>query len=135
MDDTRAVVERFSGLWEQHYQQAMTMVAPDIVYRLNVDSEAMPLGGETIGWDAVNAIMMRSREVFEYLVYRPRILSVEGDTARLRVELVLRHRASGELLMVNMRAVNRVRDGMIVAVDEYVDAPMIETFMRLMGTE
>lgn len=133
MQDTRAIVERFTGLWEQRYLDAMTMVAPDIVYSLNVDNAAVPLGGETVGWDAVNAAMTRGREVFDYLVYRPRILTVEGETARLRTELMLRHRASGELLNVQMRAVITVRDGMIARVEEFVDAPMVETFMRLMA--
>lgn len=125
------VVEAMFKRWEADPASAMKIVAPDIVYTLNVSPEALSLGGETVGWDAVNKLMMDIREVFDYLVFRPRILSVEGNTVRSRIELLLRHKASGELLSGQMRSVIQVRDGYVTRVDEYVDAPMIEAFMRL----
>lgn len=107
------------------------MVARDIVYTLNVDPGTLMLGGEFTGWDTVNARMMGIREVFEYLIYIPRILGANGDQVRSQIELIFKHRASGELLIGSMRSVVTVRDGMIARVDEYVDAPLIESFMRL----
>lgn len=109
----------------------MHLCAPDIIYTLNVDPETHQLGGETVGWEAVNAMMLGIRDVFDYLVYRPRILGVEGNKVRVRVEIVFRHRPSGELLTGSIRAVHTVRDDRIVRVDEYVDAAMLEAFMRL----
>lgn len=127
---------------QAHYAQwagdpagAMARVAPDIVYTLNVSPDDLPLGGETAGWDAVNSLMLGIRDVFDYLVYKPRILSVQDNVVRARVELVLRHKDSGELLMGQMRSVLTVRDGLVARVDEFVDAPMIETFMRLFSRD
>ena len=120
--------------WAEDPSGCMMKVAPDIVYRLNVSPDALPLGGETVGWDAVNAIMLGIRDVFDYLVYNPRILSVEGNVVRARIELMLCHRPSGEILTGHMRSEFTVRDGLIARVGEYVDAPMIESFMRLGGT-
>lgn len=112
-----------------------TLVAPDVVYNLNVSREALPLGGETSGWEAVNEILLGIRKLFDYLVYKPRILTVEDNIVRARIELVLRHKPSGEIFTGQMRSVFTVRDGLIVRVEEYVDAPMVESFMRLVSGE
>ena len=132
MPSPAEVTQTFLTRWADDPAGTMaTMVARDIVYTLNVTPDAVPIGGETVGWDAVNAKMMGIREVFDYLVYKPRILSADGDKVRARVELIFRHKTSGELLMGQMRTVVTVRDGMIARVDEYVDAPLIESFMRM----
>ncbi len=132
MNSPAEIVQTFLTRWAEDPAGTMaTMVAPDIVYTLNVMPEAILLGGETVGWDAVNAKMMGIREVFDYLVYIPRILGADGQKVRARVELIFRHKASRELLMGQMRTVVTVRDEQVVRVDEYVDAPLIESFMRM----
>lgn len=132
MQSPYEITQTFLKRWADDPAGAMaTMVAPDIVYTLNVSPHAMGLGGETIGWDAVNAKMMAIRDVFDYLVYKPRIQGGEGDRVRARIELIFRHKTSGELLMGQMRTVVTVRDGLIARVEEYVDAPLIEAFMRM----
>ena len=132
MQSRAEVTETFLKRWADDPAGTMaTMVAPDIVYTLNVMPEAILLGGETVGWEAVNAKMMGIREVFDYLIYIPRILGVEGDKVRARVELIFQHKASRELLMGQMRTVVTVRGEQVVRVDEYVDAPLIESFMRM----
>jgi len=132
MQSPAEVTETFLTRWATDPAGTMAdMVARDIVYSLNVTPEAVQIGGETVGWDAVNAKMMGIREVFDYLVYKPRILGVDGDKVRARVELIFRHKVSGELLMGQMRTVVTVRDEQIARVEEYVDAPLIESFMRM----
>ena len=126
------VTETFLKRWADDPAGTMAeMVAPDIVYTLNVSPDAVQIGGETVGWDAVNAKMMGIREVFDYLVYIPRILGADGDQVRARIELIFRHKTSRELLTGNMRTVVTVRDGKVARVDEFVDAPLIESFMRM----
>ncbi|WP_072396589.1 nuclear transport factor 2 family protein [Hyphomicrobium sp. CS1GBMeth3] len=134
MQSPHDVVHALLHQWAADPAGAMkTKVAPDVVYTLNVSPDALPLGGETVGWDAVNEILLGIRKIFDYLVYKPRILSVDGNVVRARIELVLRHRPSGEVFTGQMRSVFTVRDGLVTRVDEYVDAPMVETFMRLVS--
>lgn len=130
------VVHALLHQWASDPAGAMrTLVAPDVVYNLNVSRDALPLGGETSGWEAVNEILLGIRKLFDYLVYKPRILTVEDNIVRARIELVLRHKPSGEIFTGQMRSVFTVRDGLIVRVEEYVDAPMVESFMRLVSGE
>ncbi len=109
----------------------MADCAPDVVYSLNVSPDALQLGGETVGWDAVNSMMLAIRDVFDYLIYILRIMAVDGDVVRVNSEIIFRHKHSGELLTGNLRSVLTARDGLVARVDEYVDAPLIESFMRL----
>lgn len=127
------IVSALLHRWRVDPAGAMASVAPDIVYTLNVSPDALNLGGETVGWEAVNGRLLGIREVFDYLVYRPRIMAVDGFLVRACIELMLRHKASGEILTGQMRSIFTVRDGMIARVDEYVDAPMVESFMRLVS--
>ncbi len=134
MRSALATVEALLGKWRVDPAGCMrAFVAPHIVYTLNVSPDLHALGGETSGWDAVNAKMLGIREHFEYLVYRPRIFTVQGNQVRARIEFMYRHRATGEMLTGTFRSVLSVEDGMVVRVDEFVDAPLIEAFMRLVS--
>jgi len=126
------VTEAVLGRWRDDPAGCMAAyVHPDVIYTLNVSPDALLLGGETHGRDAVTAKMLGIRDQFDYLVYKPRVFSIRGDTVRTRIEFVYLHKRSGELLSGRMRSVFTVRDGLIVRVDEFVDAAMIESFMRL----
>ena len=124
------LVQSFASRWQHDHVNAMTLVSPSVVYRLNVAHDTLPIGGEMVGAESIYAQMMSVRAIFDYLVYKPRILSVDGETVRVLVEFVLRHRVSRELLFINMRSVYHVKDDLIVVIDEFVDAPMVEAFMR-----
>jgi ketosteroid isomerase-like protein len=126
------VAQAYLDRWPDDFAGAMRdLLASDIVYCLNVDREALHIGGETVGWSAVNAKMLELRAMFDYLVFRPRLLSAQGNVVRYRIEFLLRHCASQEILSFSLRCVVTVRDRHITRIDEYVDAPQIETFMRL----
>jgi ketosteroid isomerase-like protein len=126
------VTEALLGRWRVDPAGCMaSFVATDVVYTLNVSPDALALGGETRGWDAVNAKMTGIREVFDYLVFKPRIFAVRGNEVRTRIEFAFRHKRSGQILSGQMRTIFQVQRGFIVRVDEYVDAPLVESFMRL----
>jgi ketosteroid isomerase-like protein len=127
----REVAEDHYGNWAADPVRAMEKCAPDVAYTLNVSPDALQIGGETVGREAVKAMMLAIREVFDYLVYIPRIMAVDGVAVRVNIEIIFRHKASGELLTGQIRSILTARDGLVGRVDEYVDAPMIEAFMRL----
>lgn len=128
------IVETLLGSWRDDPAGCMaTLMAPDVVYTLNVSSQALPLGGETRGLEAVSAKLLGVRVVFDYLIYRPCVLGVHGEEVRARIDFTLRHKLSGEKLTGQMRSVYRVRDGRVVRIDEYADAPLIESFMRMVS--
>ncbi|WP_411014279.1 nuclear transport factor 2 family protein, partial [Salmonella sp. s50237] len=95
MQSPEAVVESFHAAWiEGDIERAMQHVAEDAVYALHLSDELLPFAGVTKGRLAIAEALAQVRRVFEYLVYRPHTIVVEGATVRMRVEHIYRHRAS-----------------------------------------
>lgn len=117
--------------WHEDPMGAKDVFAADVVTTMNVDADIIPMGGEIVGRDGLMAKVLQFREVFEILEYQPRICGVDGNIVRSRVNMLLRHRRSGEIVLCKKRSVYEVRDNLIVRVDEYVDRAMMETFIRL----
>lgn len=129
------VVRRFNAYWiAGDIEAAIQFVAEDCVYALYISDEVLPFGGETRGRDNIKAAFRMMRDQFEYVLYRPKILKVDRDMVRQRVEFMYRHRKSGETLSGNFRLILLVKDGRLVRGDEYHDRAMVETFMRLFTT-
>ncbi|MBN8912325.1 MAG: nuclear transport factor 2 family protein [Rhizobiales bacterium] len=127
-----AVVEAFNRAWIRgDIDDAMRVVAPDCVYALYISDELLTHGGETRGRDNIRAALTEVRIDFEYVLYRPYNVVLDGDVCRYRVEFMYRHRRSGEMLNGNLRFLMQVRDGLIVRADEYHDRAMVEAFLRL----
>lgn len=91
----------------------------------------MPFGGEKRGKEACRDLLFSILADFDYLKYEPSILGVRGDTVRTQVRFTYQHRATGETLDGTRRLVFQIRDGLIVRVDGYHDARLVDAFMRL----
>lgn len=119
--------------WLDEPLRAYELFSPGIVTTMNVDGAAIPMGGIVNGRDEFFAQLGRFRDVFEILKYKPRIYAAEGDIVRSRVDMLLRHRKSGEVVMCKKRTVYTIQNGVMVRIDEYVDQAMMETFMRMVS--
>lgn len=128
------VVRRFNAAWiPGDLDTAIKLVGENAVYNLYISEDLLPVGGQTVGRARIEAGLRTVRQQFEYVLYRPMELTVEGQDVRHQVEFMYRHRASGELLSGRFRMVMRVEDGLIVRADEYHDRAKVEAFLRLFG--
>ncbi len=133
-NERETIVRRFLALWAAgNIEACVDFFADDAVYALYISREAVPCGGETAGRQNIEAALRQIRLAWEYLVFRPHSFVTVGDTVRLRVEHMYRHRASGEVLSGTFRLVFKLRDGLLVRADEYHDRAMVEAFVRLHG--
>jgi ketosteroid isomerase-like protein len=129
------VVVRFNTAWAAgNLPAAMQFVAEHAVYTLYIDGELLPVGGDTVGRADIEEGLRLLRRQFEYLLYRPRDMHLDGGTARYQVEFMYRHRTSGEILSGRFRIVLRIEDGLIVRAEEYHDRARVEAFLRLYGS-
>ena len=128
------VVREFTRFWTAgDIDSALLLIAEDAVYALYISGDVLPFAGETAGRDNIAVALHRMRQDFEYLLYRPLDLVVNGDNVRYQVEFMYRHRASGEVLSGRFRMIMRVEYGLLVRTDEYHDRAKVEAFMRLFG--
>ena len=103
----------------------------NIVYALYISETALPYGGETRGKANIRNVLYAILAEFDYLMYEPTIVAVDGDVVRAQVQFIYHHRLTGENLSGSKRLVFTVRDGLIVRIEEFHDAGMVEAFMRL----
>jgi ketosteroid isomerase-like protein len=126
------VVRQFCGVWASgDIEGSMSFLADNCVYTLFIDGELLPVGGETVGRDNIEAGLRALRKQFEYLLYRPMDVNADGGKVRCQVEFMYRHRASDEILSGRFRLVMQVEDGQIVRAEEYHDRARVEAFLRL----
>lgn len=131
-NDPEDVIRRFLAVWAAgDIDACVGFLAEDAVYALYISREAVPFGGETVGRRDIEHALRQIRRQWDYLVFRPRNFVTDGDSVRLRVEHMYRHRSSGEVLSGYFRLVFTLRDGLIVRGDEYHDRAMVEAFVRL----
>lgn len=130
--DSRAVVDEFLRNWlAQDIEGTVATGAEDIVFALHISNDALPFGGETHGRDACRSLLYTILADFDYLRYEPVVLGEEDGVVRVQVSFHYHHRRTGENLIGTKRLVFKVRDGLIVRLDEYHDAGFVEAFMRL----
>ena len=129
---SRAVVESLLACWRvQDVEMAMAHAADDIVYTLFISETALPFAGETRGKTNLRNVLYTILADFDYLQYEPTIVAVEDDVVRVQVQFTYHHRPSGGNLAGSKRMVMTVENDLITRIDEFHDARMVETFMRL----
>jgi ketosteroid isomerase-like protein len=130
--DSRSLVAAFLARWRvQDVEMTLEYTNEDIVYALYISDTALPYGGETRGKANIRNVLYAILAEFDYLKYEPTIVAVDGDVVRAQVQFIYHHRLTGENLAGSKRLVFTVRDGLIVRIEEYHDAGMVEAFMRL----
>lgn len=130
--DHQDLIETTLQYWSaQDVERTLELVSDNVVYQLYISQTALPYGGETRGKDDFRDVLFDILAQFDYLSYEPVILGICGDVARVQTRCVLHHRASGHELDMSKRSVFRIKHGLIVRIDEYLDAALVESFMRL----
>ncbi len=128
----RAVVAEVLRLWRaQDVQSTFDYVAEDVVYALHFDEDLAPFAGVANGREAMMAAFYMLIEEFDYLVYEPRIMAVDGDMVRVHTQHRYHHRRTGEEISGSFTTFFTVRDGLVVRCEEFVDRGNVEAFMRL----
>lgn len=136
MDEPRQVVGRFNTAWEHgDLDAAMSCAAEDCVFTLHVSEDVVEHAGRAVGREQIRATLAAARRHYDYILYRPHVLGVDGETVRVRVEFMGVHRASGERIGMTFRHVFVVRDGLIATCDEYHDRAKLEAYLRLIASE
>ncbi len=108
----------------------LAFVADDCVWIIHVDPEALPLAGRVQGIQAIETRLEQLVACFAYQLFRPMEIVADGTLVRSRVEIMVQHRASGEVFSGRLRLLMDVRDGKVISMEEFHDAPMLEAFMR-----
>jgi ketosteroid isomerase-like protein len=134
--DARSTVTALNQAWEaDDLDGVIALLHETCVFHVHVSEELVDHAGASVGRAAIRAALTAARSNFDYVLYRPIILSATGTEVRQRVEFMGSHKASGAQMSMRFRQVYQVEQGLVTRCDEYHDAPMVEAFFRLVGNE
>jgi ketosteroid isomerase-like protein len=130
--DNRDVIASYFACWSvQDVERTAEHFHHSVIYELHVADSQLPLGRVRRGKAECRDALFEILKDFDYLKYEATIISVVGNTVRASVAFKYRHRPTGEILEGTRRLVFKVRDGLILRIDGYHDARLVEVFMRL----
>lgn len=132
----RATVTALNKAWEaDDLDGVIALLHETCVFHVHVSEALVDHAGPSVGRDAIRAALTAARSNFDYVLYRPIILSATDTEVRQRVEFMGTHKASGAQMSMRFRQVYQVDGGLVMRCDEYHDAPMVEAFFRLVGDQ
>ena len=101
------------------------------VYKVHVRVMRCRSAARTRGREAYRNLLFTILADFDFLTYEPTIVSVNGRLVRAHVHFKYLHRPTGETLEGTRRLVFTIRHGLILRIDGYHDARLVDAFVRL----
>jgi ketosteroid isomerase-like protein len=127
--DEIAVFRRAIRCWgDRDFAGTIATLDDAIVHEVNLDAIPWLTGAE--GKDNVAANLKLITDTFVINAFIIEALFYENEEIRANVLGYHVHRKTRERLDVRVRFRVRVQNGLIVRVDEYLDAPYIQAFQR-----
>ena len=108
----------------------LALLGDDVVHTVNVDALKIPWASSAVGKADVSARLKLIIDTFGVDAFVIENLVYEEEELRAAVLGYHVHRKTGERLDVRLRFRVRVRDGLIVRLDEFLDAAYIDAFER-----
>jgi ketosteroid isomerase-like protein len=127
----RAAVHRALERWAAgDLEGALAQFSEDILYLVNVDGLAVPFVASSLGKEDLRQRLQLIKATFYEEKFEPESIVYEADHTRALVDIVNRHKVTGERLCVRLRLRYWVQDGLIVRAEEHLDAQYVEAFQR-----
>jgi ketosteroid isomerase-like protein len=132
LDDDHAVFHLVHKLWaDGDLAGTLALFSEDVLYLVNVDGLAVPFASSSFGKEDLRHRLQLIGHIFHQEKFEVESYVHEADHSRSVVDVHNIHKATGEHLRVKLRLRYWIKDGLIVRVEESLDAPYIEAFQRL----
>ena len=108
----------------------LSLIADDIIHVVNVDALEIPWVSSAEGKLALTARLMLIAATFDINAFIIESLVHEKDDIRATVLVYHTHKKTRERLDIRVRFRVQVKNGLIVRMDEFLDAAYIDAFNR-----
>jgi ketosteroid isomerase-like protein len=126
-----SVFRRAVRCWsDEDFEGAIALLDDDIIHTVNVDALQIPWVSSAEGKENVSARLKLIADTFVVNAFIIESLTYEDGEIRATMLGYHVHRKTRERLDVRVRFRVRVRNGLIVRIDEFLDEAYIEAFQR-----
>lgn len=130
-EEQRSIVRFAHERWgEGDLDALLGCFADDVVYTVNVDAREVPYAMSTVGKEDMRGHLQLLLDTFVINAFVIESLVHEREFTRTTVLGYYKHKKTGERLDVRIRFRFWVRDNLITRLEEYHDAPYVESFER-----
>jgi len=129
----RLVLEAVYASWAaKDLAAVLACCDDDMVFVIHLP-EGMPFAGETRGKEHLAPRLQMIIDAFDFLDYRPVLISDEDDTFHAQIHYHYRHKATGHVIEGTMRHTGRIEGDKIVRLEEFHDTPRLNAFFELLA--
>jgi ketosteroid isomerase-like protein len=131
MPTDRAAVHRALDRWAAgDLEGTLAQFSEDVLYIVNVDGLAVPFVSNSLGKEDLRQRLQLVIDTFGQEKFEPESFVEEADHSRVLVTVENRHRETGERLCLRMLLRYWVGNGVVVRVEEHLDAQYVEAFQQ-----
>jgi ketosteroid isomerase-like protein len=126
------LIQTLLSAWRtQDVDRMGNSIADDVVYELYGSRHGILASQIIEGKVSFRAHALKTLAHFDYLKYNPTVLGINNDVARIQVEYVLHHWASGHELAATKRLVIKLLGHRISRIEAYYDRALVQAFVNL----
>jgi ketosteroid isomerase-like protein len=130
--EVELVASCYAAWSERRLDHLLNAVSDDCVYTMHVPEALLAFAGRHEGREAIRACLESILVEFaDVLMVVDDWTHGAGEIVRTRVVYYYTHPETGDQLDGVLRHVWRVKDGRVVQLDEYHDAPRLEAFLKM----
>lgn len=130
----KLVVERFYIALRAHDRAAIIeLFSDDATFCQHLPKSTLPYAGTTRGKNELASRLDQVYGDWEVLKVEPSRLFVDGAQVDCMIDIAFRLRRTGDVYDGSLRHVFDIVHGRIHRLDEYLDAAMLDAFLRLNG--
>jgi ketosteroid isomerase-like protein len=126
------LIQTLLSAWgTQDVDRMGNIIADDVVYELYGSRHGVLASQIIEGKVSFRTNALQTLAQFDYLQFNPTVLGINNDVARIQVEYVLHHWASGHELAATKRLVIKLSRRRISRIEAYYDRALVQAFVNL----
>jgi ketosteroid isomerase-like protein len=130
----RTIVEALYASWAaKDLTAVLDCCTDDIVFALHIPTDVAPFAGESCGKGALAPRLKQILDAFEFLDYRPLLITAIDGDFHAQIHYHYRHKATGHEIDGTMRHIGRLAGDKLARLDEYHDTPRVRAFLELLA--
>jgi ketosteroid isomerase-like protein len=129
-----SIIEALYASWAvKDLAAVLDCCSDDIVFALHIPTDVAPFAGETCGKSALVPRLKQILDAFDFLDYRPTLITENAGAFHAQIHYHYRHKATGHEIEGTMRHTGRLEGDKLTRLDEYHDTPRVRAFFELLA--
>jgi ketosteroid isomerase-like protein len=130
----RNIIEALYASWAaKDLDAVLDCFSEDAVFDLHLPADIAPFAGESRGKEILAQRLLQITEAFDFISYRPVLITQRDHAFHAQVHYRFRHKESGHELEGSMRHVGQMTGDKVSRLDEFHDEARVRAFFELVA--